>query len=60
MSDCQESHLAIDEFQQRGLAGAVGPDEGEPGVEVDAELEVLVDVGRALVVAEAHVLGSVF
>ena len=51
-----EPYLAIDEFEERGLSGAVGPDEGEPGVEVDAELEVLVDVGRVLRVAEAHVL----
>ena len=29
---------------------------GPPGVEVHAELEVLVDEGRVLAVAEAHVL----
>ena len=51
-----KSHLSVDELEERGLSGAVGPDEGEPGVEVDAELEVLVDVGRVLVVAEADVL----
>ena len=36
--------LAGDELQQRRLAGAVRPDQSDARVEIDAELQVLVDV----------------
>mmetsp|Transcript_2154 Transcript_2154/g.6231 ORF Transcript_2154/g.6231 Transcript_2154/m.6231 type:complete len:639 (-) Transcript_2154:12-1928(-) len=57
-------HVALDgsdpaehELEQRGLARAVWPHEGDARVEVDAEVEVLVEVVLLLArVAEAHVL----
>ena len=48
--------VSVDQLQQRGLARPVGPHQREPGVQVHAELQVLVDVGGVLAVAEADVL----
>ena len=50
------SHLSENELQQGRLSGSVGPDEGQPRVEVQTELQVPVDPRRRLAVPEAHVL----
>lgn len=48
--------ISVDELQQGGLSSSVGPDQGQPRVEVEAELKVLVDYGSVLAVTETHVL----
>ena len=52
----QQPHLSKNELQEGGLSGSVGPDESQPRVEVETELQVSVDPRRLVAVPEAHVL----
>ena len=48
--------LAVDELEERGLAGAVGSDEGDARVQIDAEVERLVDGLGVVLVLEGDLL----
>ena len=62
MSSCAREHylgrdeLSVDQLEKCRLSSTVGPNQGEPGVEVHAKLEVLVDVRCRVAVPETHVL----
>jgi len=49
-------YLSEDQFQECGLSGSVRPDQGQPGVEIESELQVPVDPWRLVVVPETDVL----
>lgn len=56
LSECSITHVTVQQFEQRRLAGSVGPDERQPRVQVDTELQVLVDPRTRVVVSERYVL----
>ena len=54
------TYIAVDELEKSGLSSSVGTDQSQPGVEVEAEFEVLVDPGGLVVVSETDVLKKEF
>ena len=54
------TYIAVDELEKSGLPSSVGTDQSQPGVEVEAEFEVLVDPGGLVVVSETDVLKKEF
>ena len=50
------TYIAVDELEKSGLSSSIGTDQSQPGVEVEAEFEVLVDPGGLVVVSETDVL----
>ena len=49
-------YLSINEFEESGLPGSIGAHQGHPRLQVDPKVQVLVDIGRGITVAETHIL----
>lgn len=51
-----KTHLAVQQLQQCTLPGTVRPHQGQPGIQIDPELQILVDPRRVVGIPEADVL----
>ena len=50
------THLSIDELEECRFASSVGSDQSNPCLQVNAKVQVLIDVRGRVIIAEAHIL----